>query len=66
MTRGAQKKRLELPPGPNPHRDDPMHVAPFGKVWAVVECLGVISTHRTRKEADAALAARLEQRRTAP
>ena len=60
------KKQPALPPGPNPHRDDPMHVAPFGKIWAVVESLGMISTHRTREEADAALAARLERRRTAP
>jgi hypothetical protein len=57
------KESRDPPPGPNPHRNDPMLVAPFGKVWAVVECLGVISTHKTRQEADAALAAELERRR---
>jgi hypothetical protein len=45
-------------PGPNPHASDPLHVAPFGKVFALVEGLGVISTHRTREEAEAALKAR--------
>jgi hypothetical protein len=41
-----------------------MHVEPFGKAWAVVEGLGVISTHRKRKEA-AAAAALLRQARKA-
>jgi hypothetical protein len=35
-----------------------MHVAPFGKAWAVVEGLGVISTHKLREEAEAELARR--------
>jgi hypothetical protein len=51
-----------LPPGPNPHANDPLHVAPFGKVWALVESLGVISTWRTREEADSALATEIERR----
>jgi hypothetical protein len=52
-----------LPPGPNPHAKDPPHVAPFGKVWAVVENLGVISTHRQKAEAEAALSDYLARRR---
>lgn len=51
-----------MPPGPNPHRDDPIHVASFGKVWAVVEGLGVISMHKERAEAEEALAAILKRR----
>jgi len=50
-----------MPPGPNPHAHDPMQVKPFGKIWAVVEGLGVISAHRTRAEADQALKARLAE-----
>jgi hypothetical protein len=51
-----------MPPGPNPHRDDPIQVKPFGKIWAVVECLGVISAHRERAEAEAALKVQLDRR----
>jgi hypothetical protein len=55
-----------MPPGPNPHRDDPMQVKPFGRIWAVVEGLGVISLHRTREEADEELKARLPKPKAEP
>lgn len=49
--------------GPNPAADRPECVRPFGKAWAVVEGLGVISTHATREEAEAAFAERKVERR---
>jgi hypothetical protein len=67
--KATRKSQPDLPPGPNPAASRPAHVAAFGRIWAIVETLGVISTHRTREEAEAALAARLERRkakRTAP
>lgn len=54
----AKKPEVKLPPGPNPAASRPMHVAPFGKAWALVEGLGVISTHKLREEAEAELARR--------
>lgn len=57
-----QPKGPELPPGPNPHANDPIHVEPFGQAWAVVECLGVISAHQEKHEAEEALKAELERR----
>ena len=56
------RKAPEMPVGPNPHMDDPIHVARFGQAWAVVESLGVISAHKRWREAKAALAAILQQR----
>jgi hypothetical protein len=49
------KKPEALPVEPNPAASRPMHVAPFGKAWAVVEGLGVIFTSRDRAEAEAEL-----------
>lgn len=47
-------EKNKLSPGPNPHAGDPLHVAPFGKAWALVEGLGVISAHKTKDDADRA------------
>jgi hypothetical protein len=41
----------------------PPHVAPFGKVFAIVEGLGVVSAHKTYDEAKTALEELLERRR---
>lgn len=41
----------------------PLRVNSFGKVFALVEGLGVISLHRTRAEGKAALAAEGERRK---
>jgi hypothetical protein len=51
-----------LPPGPNPAASAPLRVNPFGKIFALVEGLGVISLHRTRDEGEAAFAAEAERR----
>jgi hypothetical protein len=51
-----------LPPGPNPAAQLPLRVNPFGKVFALVEGLGVISLHNTREEGEAALAVEVERR----
>ena len=55
-------KDAGLPPGPNPAATAPLRINPFGKAFALVEGLGVISLHRTRKEAKTALAAARERR----
>jgi hypothetical protein len=47
----------------NPHRDDPLQVKPFGKIYALSEGLGVISLHRTKTDAEYALANETERRR---
>ena len=46
----------------NPHAYDPLHVEPYGKAWALVEGLGVITTHKTKPEAETALAAERNRR----
>ena len=63
--RKQPRKAPQMPVGPNPALAKGLRVEPFGKVWAVVEGLGVISTHRERGEADAALAA-IQQKRALP
>ena len=42
--------------------DRPMHVAPMGRCWVLVEGLGVISMHRLKKEAEAELRRRRAQK----
>ena len=44
------------PTGPNPAASRPLHVAPFGRAWAVVEGLGVYFASVDRAEAEAELA----------
>jgi hypothetical protein len=51
----GKKTEARLPVGPNPAASRPMHVAPFGKAWGVVEGLGVIFASRDRAEAEAEL-----------
>jgi hypothetical protein len=50
-----EKKPDAMPVGPNPAASRPMHVAPYGKAWAVVEGLGVIFASRDRAEAEVEL-----------
>ena len=47
-----------LPVGPNPAAKKGLRVEPFANIFALVEGLGVISLHKTREEAAAALAER--------
>ena len=59
--RAPQYRRVterKMPVGPNPAIKKGLRVEPFANIFAVVEGLGVISLHRTREEADAALAGR--------
>ena len=53
--RAPQYRRVT---GPNPALKKGLRVEPFANIFAVVEGLGVISLHKTRQEADAALADR--------
>ena len=58
--RAPQYRRVteRMPVGPNPAAAKGLCVKPFANIFAVVESLGVISLHKTREEADAALAGR--------
>ena len=58
--RAPQYRRVteRMPAGPNPAIKKGLRVEPFANIFAVVENLGVISLHKTREEADAALAGR--------
>jgi len=47
-----------MPVGPNPAASRPMHVAPFGKAWAVVEGLGVIFASRDKAQCEEELVRR--------
>ena len=53
--RGTERR---MPVGPNPAIAKGLCVKPFANIFALVENLGVISLHRTREEAAAALADR--------
>ena len=52
-----------MPEGPNPALKKGLHVAPFAKIFALVDALGCISLHRSEAEAKAALEAELERRK---
>lgn len=54
-----------LPAGPNPAAAKGLRVEPFAKIFALVDGLGCISLHKTREEADAALAAQRAKRHQA-
>jgi hypothetical protein len=54
----GKKPEARLAVGPNPAASRPMHVAPFGKAWALVEGLGVIFASRDKAECEAELARR--------
>jgi hypothetical protein len=55
-----------MPPGPNPAASRPLHIAPFGKVWAVVEGLGVFFASCDRAEVEAELARLQAKRQKSP
>ena len=52
-----------MPPGPNPGNAKGLRVAPFAKIFALVDGLGCISLHKTEAEANEALRSELERRR---
>jgi hypothetical protein len=54
-----------LPPGPNPAAAKGLRVAPFAKIFALVDGLGCISLHRTEAEAQTALDQERQRRRAA-
>ena len=53
--RAPQYRRVS---GPNPAAKKGLRVEPFANIFAVVEGSGVISLHKTREQAAAALADR--------
>jgi hypothetical protein len=61
-----RKKSEAMPVAPNPAASRPMHVAPFGKAWAVVEGLGVIFASRDKAECEAELACLQAKRQKSP
>jgi hypothetical protein len=60
------KKDPPMPVGPNPAASRPLHVAPFGKAWAVVEGLGVIFCSSVQAECEAELERQIQRRRQSP